>query len=151
MELTGATRKWIRCLWLARTRPDPVDVARFETIPPIPLALPPHSLYPLSLKSNMEVSISSSPVISSTVRKSFGGIRVADRSQSFANRICKSGSDRLNGKAKLKWKINAVDGVSAAADPGQAEVTWQIAVGAIGILVLFIDLIRECCSLIFSI
>ncbi|XP_039171784.1 uncharacterized protein LOC104450289 [Eucalyptus grandis] len=76
-------------------------------------------------------SISSSPIIGSTVRRPFGGIRVGDRSKPFANCICRRRSGRLNGKATLKRRIAAVDGVSAVADPSQAEVTWQIVVGAI--------------------
>ncbi|XP_030526782.1 uncharacterized protein LOC115738047 [Rhodamnia argentea] len=79
----------------------------------------------------MEASISSSPIISSTIRQSFSGIRVPGHAKPFANGICKGRSDRLNGKAKSKRRIAAIDGVLAAADPGQAEVTWQTVVGAI--------------------
>lgn len=35
-----------------------------------------------------------------------------------------------------------MDAVSAAADPGHAEVAWQTVVGAIGIVELFVDLIQ---------
>ncbi|KAF8026285.1 hypothetical protein BT93_F2938 [Corymbia citriodora subsp. variegata] len=77
-------------------------------------------------------SISSSPVISSTIRQPFGGTRVADRSRPFANRICWRRSGPLNERTTSRRIIAAIDGVSAAvADPGQAEVTWQIVAGAI--------------------
>ncbi|XP_030441696.1 uncharacterized protein LOC115663858 [Syzygium oleosum] len=80
----------------------------------------------------MEASISSSPpIISSTIPQSFSRTGVAGRSKPVVNCICKSRSDRLNGKATLKRRIAAMDAVSAAADPGHAEVAWQTVVGAI--------------------
>lgn len=45
-----------------------------------------------------------------------------------------SGSNLLSKSSRKTARASAINDVSAAADPAQLEVTWQIVVGAIGVV-----------------
>lgn len=80
----------------------------------------------------MEASLAPQPTIA-TARPLCRARRV-QLPKPGAELILRSSSRQSPGARKLNLPLRAVamEGVTAAADPAQAEVTWQIVVGAVG-------------------